>query len=196
MAFGNIGAVGTLPVPFGGTDGVRLFGTSMVASVARRTGDFVIGYPGTFFGIALVARIGAFDPTAAAGDSGVFSSADPVGTNFHGLPRNFGPGRGRWTPTDLMRLSIDIYDPGDGAAPSPNIHVSLMRVQNLADANNSFQVDFDPGLGITTLDNGAIPRFGDLLIGLHNRGGADSGAEPNAGFSVRIAYDHSLPTGV
>ena len=195
MAFGNIGAVGTLPVPFGGTDGVRLFGTSMVAGVARRSGEFVIGYPGTVLGIGLAARLGAFDPTAAAADSGVFTTADPTATNFHGLPRNFGPGRGRWTPTDLMRLSIDIYDPADGAAPSPSIHVALMRAENLVDVNNSFQIDFVPGLTIAVVGAGP-PRFGDLLIGIHNRGAVASGDEANAGFSVRIAYDHSIPTGV
>ena len=57
--------------------------------------------------------LGAADP--ANPDTGSLSSADPK-LNQHGIPVNFGPGRGNWTQADIQRLRAQVirsrYDGG------------------------------------------------------------------------------------
>ena len=191
MSFLGIGFAGGFAVPYAGSYATpaRTFGVLFNAGVARRTGKSVIAYVGA----GLDAQIASFDTNGAAvnADSGALVSAVPLATQ-HGLPLNFGPGQGRWTPTDLMRLRVEIYDPMDAAAFS-NIHVALMRVTN--DPNqtgpvDSFTVDYEPGLGTSV--NATPPPVGDVVIGIHNRGAGDSGAQL---FSLRLVYDHSLVWG-
>ena len=190
MSFLGLGAAGGFADPYAGaTVAGRTFGVLFTAGVARRSGKSVIAYVGAGLG----ARAGVFNTNgaAAAADSGALTSAAPLATQ-HGLPLNFGPGRGRWTPTDLMRLRVEIYDPMDAAAAT-NIHVALMRVTNdptQTGPANTWTVDYEPGLLIGQA--GVPPAAGDLVVGIHNRGAGASGGQ---GFSVRLVYDHSLVWG-
>lgn len=43
----------------------------------------------------------------SSADAGVLTTASPTG-NRHGIPSNFGPGRGNWTFADLYRLRMSI----------------------------------------------------------------------------------------
>lgn len=61
----------------------------------------------------LAVRVGAaFDETAA--DTGLFVTAEP-GADQHGLPANFGPGRGNWSEGDVARLNVQVPDPANAA---------------------------------------------------------------------------------
>lgn len=44
----------------------------------------------------------------SANDTGVLVTAVPA-ANQHGIPTNFGPGRGNWQVADMARLSVDIF---------------------------------------------------------------------------------------
>ena len=195
MSFTGLVA-GAVGLPFSGLVGSRQFGTLLTAvpGIARVTGTSVIAYSGLVLG----ARAGAFDVTGVAADSGVLSSAVP-GAAQNGLPLNFGPGRGRWTPTDLLRLRVEITD-GNGLNPSPDLHVAMIRattaptVAALPVTPSGFQIDFVPGQTVSTVvvTGSPMPQFGDLVIGIHNRSATGSGI---FGFSLRITYDHSVPRG-
>jgi len=61
----------------------------------------------------LAVRAGAaFDITAA--DTGALVT-DEAAANQHGLPANFGPGRGHWTEADVARLNVQVPDPANVA---------------------------------------------------------------------------------
>lgn len=72
------------------------------------------------------------DNTGSATCTGVLVSAAP-GANQHGIPANFGPGRGLWTPGRLSRLRYHVICTGtrsfEAAAPLhswPQVQVVLL----------------------------------------------------------------------
>jgi len=76
-------------------------------------------------GDMLSARVNVLDPTIAAADTGGLTTQDPatavngvgadISGNVHGLPANFGPGRGRWRVGDIERVSVELYSYTDAA---------------------------------------------------------------------------------
>lgn len=105
----------------------------------------------------LLARIAGFN--LANADSGRFTSAEPA-ANEHGLPANFGPGRGNWLEGDAERILVDLRFPHDqaqgGAGETPLIDVTV------------------------TVANG------DVQIDVHNHGGQDITADKPV---LRVRYD-------
>ena len=71
-------------------------------------------------------------PSQANADTGALVSAIPI-ADQHGLPVNFGPGRGKWTERDLNRLrvfSVPLYIapvvPGDARGHASKTTISLV----------------------------------------------------------------------
>jgi len=64
--------------------------------------------------------------TGAADDTGILTTA-AAGTDEHGLPANFGPGRGNWTLQDIARLTVDVRttDPTPAVSQPPVSVVGL-----------------------------------------------------------------------
>jgi len=90
----------------------------------------------------LAARIGT--PNPAAADTGQLVS-DEAAANQHGLPANFGPGRGNWILDDIRKVVVSF--------------------QFLSDAAQG-------GAGETPLVSwGVLFSGGDIQITLHNYGG-------------------------
>lgn len=113
----------------------------------------------------LAARAGA--PAPAAADTGELTTAAPA-ANQHGLPLNFGKGRGNWLESDLAFFR-DVRSPRadaalvGGANAGPDIHLSAKG--------------FTPG------PDGV---HGDWLFQFHNRGAAASGV-----MEIGIEFGHS-----
>lgn len=88
------------------------------AGVYRPINELVI-LPSTGPNAVLLAFIGQ-SIDGSTGDAGVLTTAVPTG-NRHGIPTNFGPGRGAWLGEDLYRLRVSVervqlaaYAAGDG----------------------------------------------------------------------------------
>jgi hypothetical protein len=56
----------------------------------------------------------AYPPDAGNGDTGILTTRDPSTVpGSHGLPTNFGPGRGRWTIRDIRFMSFECECQGE-----------------------------------------------------------------------------------
>lgn len=67
-------------------------------------------------------------PIAANGDCGSLMTRDPQ-ADEHGIPVNFGPGRGNWTEDDLLRVIPRIvYWTDNGGDPTDSGGLSVARV--------------------------------------------------------------------
>lgn len=73
--------------------------------------------------------VGVADP--ANGDTGSLVTAAP-GVNQHGIPANFGPGRGNWTQNDLERLRVHIQAGFYSTAAITNVGGPLVASRVLA----------------------------------------------------------------
>lgn len=71
------------------------------------------------------------DDTGAGADSGVLVTAAPA-ANQHGLPANFGPGRGNWTADDLGALKVTIPRAVNTVAAGTNVGGPVVRSINVA----------------------------------------------------------------
>lgn len=73
-----------------------------------RTLDFFMA-SGEFIGQQAVPLSAFADQTVdgSAVDTGILVTGTPA-ANQHGIPTNFGPGRGNWVLADLVRLTIDV----------------------------------------------------------------------------------------
>jgi hypothetical protein len=71
--------------------------------------------------------------SAGAGNTGILTTADPA-TNQHGLPLNFGRGRGNWREEDIHRIRVEVRPQvigaanGSAASPSGQVAVFVTRV--------------------------------------------------------------------
>jgi hypothetical protein len=88
--------------------------------------------------------IGLADPANA--DTGRLVSAAP-GQDEHGLPTNFGPGRGKWTQADFERIRIVALPTLNVAAPATGVGSVTMVQGSVAagdielDVRNYFEQD-------------------------------------------------------
>jgi hypothetical protein len=66
--------------------------------------------------------------SAATGSTGVLTTADPA-VNQHGLPLNFGRGRGNWREEDIHRIRVEVrpqvIGAANGTAGSTTGHVAV-----------------------------------------------------------------------
>jgi len=100
------------------------------------------------FPAALLAYVDATQDGSAA-DTGILTSANSA-ADQHGLPANFGPGRGNWTKGDNYRISVELVNQyGDPVAGGAVEVVSTevdgvdpgdirMILKNLSEADVSF----------------------------------------------------------
>ncbi len=101
-------------------------------------------------GATLSARVGAFDATGAAPDSGLLSSnagaIDEVPANTMSLPASFGPGPDDWTQEDVDTLLVHANDTVDSSV--------VWNARLVANAEPA-----PPGSSLTN---------NNVVIGLHN----------------------------
>lgn len=76
-------------------------------------------------GDVLAALVDNTDDGSAA-DSGVLVSTAPA-ANQHGLPANFGPGRGNWLATDVFRTIVEFISAGNTVALATNTGGPVVR---------------------------------------------------------------------
>ncbi len=92
-------------------------------------------------GLTLAARVGVFDATGAAADSGILTTKQGPPANSNSLPTGFGRGPGKWQTTDANFIDVTIFDGTDsGGGAVSNVTVSSIAVTS-----------------------------GDLVIGFHSR---------------------------
>jgi hypothetical protein len=70
----------------------------------------------------------------SAVDSGALVSAAAI-ANEHGLPANFGPGRGNWTQLDLINLNVESREEINTVAAITNTGGPVVRAITLAGSN-------------------------------------------------------------
>ena len=149
MAFANIGAAaglvavanmrpaGTLVANVGGdaTAGANLrkTGSALASRISGAEERSALNRLEIFVGavrlLDSVAVTTAANPNAA--HTGQFTTA-VAGADQHGLPANFGPGRGRWVADDLAKVSVlcDGTSGGAGLAASFRVNVTKAIVAN------------------------------------------------------------------
>jgi hypothetical protein len=138
MAFGgNAGAaagllaVGTY-IPNPGSDGAAYDGDEMEYTEG---GAHAYGAPDLLRNVTLLITtpLAAYaDATidGSAADTGVLTTA-AAAADQHGLPSNFGPGRGNWTLQDIARLSVDVRTTEAApAASQPTVAVLSLTVSS------------------------------------------------------------------
>jgi hypothetical protein len=105
-------------------------------------------------GVTLAANVGAFDPTGAAADSGLFNSnngtIDPVPANTTSLPASFGQGEDNWTQDGVNALVASLNDLG---ALNSNLSVRGSLVAN-----------------VNPLPAGVSLTNANVKLGVHNKG--------------------------
>lgn len=160
MAFTGLSSgAGTVPNP----DGVTLVNGALPNNAGQKNSA-------TYNTAALTGNAGDPDITAVAGDTGVFTTANPAGTSFHGLPTNFGRGRGAWVAADITYFEFSV-DP-------------MAFVQ-------------DSGCAFPYYC-GYVFANGNFYFYFHNKGDGTAGAGPNVptlvnpGTRIRITYNHSV----
>jgi hypothetical protein len=81
------------------------------------------------------------DDSGAGADTGVLLTSSPLATNFHGLPANFGPGRGNWTENDRRSMDIEIVEAINTVAAITNVGGPVVRTRavTLGDFNVTFK---------------------------------------------------------
>jgi hypothetical protein len=131
---------------------------------------------------ALAARIDGL-LTLAQADVGRLDTAAPI-QDSHGLPTNFGPGRGRWTVDDEARLVVKVYEEalatGDANAAGAGITAG-----GIFPRTDMIDVTFVAG---------ANPAFGDYQLLFKARSSGNVNNVPTGGASVlriQIVYLHS-----
>ena len=132
-ATGAYAAVAALRSPVPNADSIAIDADG-VATVLNASGQLLYGADQQPLNeLAVVgAEVEAFaDGTlnGSAIDTGLLVSA-AAAANQHGLPVNFGPGRGNWTENDVARLQVDvkartITAPIDASAIPPVVSVQI-----------------------------------------------------------------------
>jgi hypothetical protein len=201
MAFGNIGAPGGMigavniaPAGAYAADGITWLKaqgiafaptppSNLNALLRQRRASFKSIQVGQ---VTLTARADATSD-GTAGDTGVLVTAAPA-ANQHGIPINFGPGRGRWTTDDVShRLWVVYYEINTPAGDVP------ANVQGTDTAGGIFpQVDvLQPNFFVTGPDgvHGDLRlTFKNRQLGENNSGGGGTGASVGV---IKMLYLHS-----
>lgn len=115
----------------------------------------------TAAGGALLTDFVATPAAAANADTGVFVTA-AAAANQHGLPANFGPGRGKWRADDFSQLAVQIISAEQGG--DGRVSTSALSIQY------------------------AFVAGGDISITIHNSGLAAGANDLPDGSSVVIHY--------
>lgn len=116
-------------------------------------------------------------------DAGVLVSAVPV-ANEHGLPINFGPGRGRWIAKDLSYLNVEINNSDDSTAAD----AAPKLCSDVENGGPAFTGGFEFVAGPDLI-------HGDIRINFRNRGPNSTGNvdddEIDTPMRIAIAFRHS-----